>query len=110
MGTEFIRSRIQDEDMDFPAIPPGFGPIPSFSFKAVGESEKTIACSASISTSESQSTQVETEVNISDASVIKRSLRRKPCVKYNQFDQSSGDESDFEKVNKVSILPGPCSF
>ncbi|KAL9677371.1 hypothetical protein QQ045_005600 [Rhodiola kirilowii] len=107
MGTDFMRSCVQDEDMDFPAIPPGFGPIPSFSFKTVDDNEKTITCSASISTSESQSTQVEIEANISNAAKInKRSLRRKPCINYNKFDKSSGDESDFEKVNNnLSFIP-----
>uniref|UniRef100_A0A7N0TJ12 Lysine-specific demethylase JMJ16 n=1 Tax=Kalanchoe fedtschenkoi TaxID=63787 RepID=A0A7N0TJ12_KALFE len=107
MGTEFMVSCVQDEDMDFPAIPPGFGPIPSFSLKRVEYSDKMIACSASISTSESQSTQVETEVDISDAAKIKRSLRRKPCINYTQFDKSSGDESDFEKFNNNSSSE-PC--
>lgn len=110
MGTELIRACMKDENDEFPSVPPGFESFTSFTLKRLQESEKqdgdnTVSCSASTNASESKSCQMDSEVDFSDTAKTKRCLRRKPWINYGRYENSSGDESDAERLDHVSFLP-----
>lgn len=100
-----MRACIKDENDDFPSVPPGFESFTSFTLKKVQDSEKpnkgnTISSSALTNDSESKPVKMETEVDISDTAKTKRSLRRKPLINYGRYENSSGDESDAERLDQ----------
>ncbi|KAA8539005.1 hypothetical protein F0562_025697 [Nyssa sinensis] len=97
MGTELVRPCVKEESMDIPLIPPGFESLTSFTLKRVEDNEIMTSCSASASASEPQTIQMQSEFDCSDDAKITRSLRRRPWINYNRFDNSSGDESDTEQ-------------
>ncbi|KAB1223863.1 putative lysine-specific demethylase JMJ14 [Morella rubra] len=104
MGTELIRACIKDENDEFPSVPPGFESFTSFTLKGLQESEKqdgdnTVSCSASTNASESKSCQMDSEVDFGDTAKTKRCLRRKPWINYGRYENSSGDESDAERLD-----------
>lgn len=103
MGTELMRSCVKEEEMDFQAIPPGFGPLASFTLKRVDDDDEMISCSGSLTTPESLSVKMKTELDYSDAAKT-RSLRRRPWINYGRYEDSSEDESDPERINKVSFF------
>ncbi|CAK9138000.1 unnamed protein product [Ilex paraguariensis] len=97
MGTELVRHCIKEENMEIPAIPPGFESIASFTLKRIEDNEITTNCSASSSSSELQPARMKTEFECSDDAKIMKSLRRRPWINYDQFDNNSGDDSDSEE-------------
>jgi hypothetical protein len=109
MGTELMRACVKDENDEFPSVPPGFESITSFTLMRLQDSEKqdrenTVSCSASTNASESNSVQMETEVDFSDTAKAKRCLRRRRSVNYGRYDNSSGDDSDAERLDQVNFL------
>lgn len=95
MGTELIRTCFKEEDAEIPPVPPGFESLSPFYLKKVEDEKDTISCSASTtSVSESNLIPMETELNVNDSVKVVRSLRRKACVNYRKFNESSEDESD----------------
>ena len=104
-----MRACIKDENDEFPSVPPGFESITSFTLMRLQDSEKqdrenTVSCSASTNASESNSVQMETEVDFSDTAKAKRCLRRRRSVNYGRYDDSSGDDSDAERLDQVNFL------
>ncbi|XP_031282041.1 putative lysine-specific demethylase JMJ16 [Pistacia vera] len=110
MGTELMRVCVKEENDDVPSVPPGFESYASFTLKQVQDNEKhdsdiKSSCSASGSASGSQQVQVETDIGDSDGAKT-RSLRRRPWINYLQFDHSSDDEPDSEKLGQnFSVKP-----
>ncbi|KAG5549731.1 hypothetical protein RHGRI_014885 [Rhododendron griersonianum] len=106
MGTELIRPCLKEENMEIPAVPPGFESCTSFTLKRVEDKEVASSCSTSASASELQTVHMETEFECSDDATVSRSLRRRPWINYSRLDDSSGDESDSEqKTSQRACLP-----
>lgn len=98
MGTELVRACVKEENMEIPAIPPGFESLTPFSLKKVeGKAMKT-NYSTPVTCSGMRTTQTVTESQCNADSKILKSLRRRHCINYGQPDNSSGDESDSEQV------------
>lgn len=102
-----MRACIKDENDDFPSVPPGFESFTSFTLKKVQDSEKpnqgnAISSSSLTHDSESKPVKMETEVDNSDTAKTRRCLRRKPLINYGRYENSSGDESDAERLDQVS--------
>ncbi|XP_057961153.1 putative lysine-specific demethylase JMJ16 [Malania oleifera] len=97
MGMEPVGACPKEEDIEIPAVPPGFESLAPFYLKRVDDSKDMISCSASTSASESQSVHMENERDINDAAKVTRSLRRRPWINYSRFDNSSDDESEIQK-------------
>lgn len=107
-----MRTCIKDENDEFPSVPPGFESITSFTLTRLQDSEKqdrenTVSCSASTNASESNSVQMETEVDFSDTAKAKRCLRRRRSINYGRYDNSSGDDSDAERLDQ-NFSSRPC--
>ncbi|XP_027365044.1 putative lysine-specific demethylase JMJ16 isoform X2 [Abrus precatorius] len=105
MGTELMRICVKEDNDDFPSVPPGFESYTSFSLKRVEDNENQndknmTSCSASTSASESQSTKVENDVQVHDTAKVPRSLRRRPWINYGQYENSSDDDSDRERLDQ----------
>ncbi|KAI8556170.1 hypothetical protein RHMOL_Rhmol05G0231000 [Rhododendron molle] len=106
MGTELVRPCLKEENMEIPAVPPGFESCTSFTLKRVEDKEVASSCSTSASASELQTVHMETEFECSDDATVSRSLRRRPWINYSRLDDSSGDESDSEqKTSQRACLP-----
>ncbi|GAB4855353.1 hypothetical protein Ancab_023974 [Ancistrocladus abbreviatus] len=105
MGTELIKACAKEEDIDFPAIPPGFESYTPFKLKRVENKEKDISLSVSPILSES-TVHMETETDQDDTGKISRSLRHRPSINYGQFDNSSDDECDSKLLHqKFTVRP-----
>ncbi|KAM1039047.1 hypothetical protein ACFX13_034376 [Malus domestica] len=111
MGTELMRVCMQEDNDEFPSVPPGFESFASFSLQRANESEKQdsenrISSSATASPSKSQSVQMETDIDT--GGVAKRSVRRRQCINHGQNNKSE-DESDWEQLEQNcpprSVLP-----
>ncbi|XP_022996748.1 putative lysine-specific demethylase JMJ16 [Cucurbita maxima] len=109
MGTKLIRACVEEDSDDFPSVPPGFESYISFSLGKVHDHEKQDGCvpaSGSATVSESQPVKVESEVEVANVAKVTRSLRRKPCVNYRQYDYCSGDELDTKHLDQnFSLRP-----
>lgn len=90
---------VEEDSDDFPSVPPGFESYISFSLGKVHNHEKQDSCvPVSLPTvSESQPVKVGSEVEGGNVAKVTRSLRRKPCVNYRQYDYCSDDEIDSTK-------------
>ncbi|CAL5363169.1 unnamed protein product [Camellia sinensis] len=97
LGTQLIRPCVKEENMEIPAVPPGFESFTAFTLKRVENHEVLTACSASASASESQTVQMASELESSDDAKITWSLRRRPWINYSQFDDNFDNESDSEQ-------------
>lgn len=106
MGTELVRPCLKEENMEIPAVPPGFESCTSFTLKRVEDKEVASSCSTSASASELQTVHMETEFECSDDATVSRSLRRRPWINYSRLDDSSGDESDSEQVDQIFFSSG----
>lgn len=106
MGTELVRPCLKEENMEIPAVPPGFESFTSFTLKRVEDKEVVSSCSTSASPSELQTVNMGTELECSDDATVSRSLRRRPWINYSRLDDSSGEESDSEqKTSQRACLP-----
>lgn len=106
MGTELIRVCVEEDNDDFPSVPPGFESYISFSLGKVHNHEKQdshVPISLPTSISESQPVKVETEVEVADVAKVTRSLRRKPCINYRQYDYCSDDELGTKRPDQVGF-------
>ncbi|RDX72390.1 putative lysine-specific demethylase JMJ16, partial [Mucuna pruriens] len=113
MGTELMRICVKEDNDDFPSVPPGFESYTSFSLKRVENNEKEndknmTSCSASTSASESPSTQVENDVQVRDTAKVPRSLRRRPWINYEQYENSSDEDSDCERLGQCLTYECQC--
>lgn len=106
MGTELVRSCLKEENMEIPAVPPGFESFTSFTLKRVEDKEVVSSCSTSASPSELQAVNMGTELECSDDATVSRSLRRRPWINYSRLDDSSGEESDSEQVDQIFFASG----
>lgn len=104
MGTELIRVCVEEDSDDFPSVPPGFESYISFSREKVHNHEKQdnhVPVSLPTSVSESQSVKMETEAEVADVAKVTRSLRRKPCINYRQYDYCYDDVIVTECLDQV---------
>ncbi|KAM7532196.1 hypothetical protein LguiB_035606 [Lonicera macranthoides] len=97
MGTELVRPRVKEENLEIPSIPPGFESLTSFTLRRVEDNESKTSCSISASASELQTAKMEMELEYGEDAKMKRSLRHRPWINYGRYDNSSGDESDNEQ-------------
>jgi len=106
MGTELLRVTLNEEDLDFPEVPPGFESFTSFKLKV--ESIEEPSCSVSSSISHQESVHVKPEPSHGGAGKISRSLRRRSGINYGRFSQCSDEDSDSEQLCQVvlSVLMG----
>ncbi|GAB2277626.1 hypothetical protein Dimus_012334 [Dionaea muscipula] len=93
MGTELIISRLKEEDIDFPPVPPGFEGFSSFKLRRTENNNSAIGYSVPPNISEKLEC-LKSESDLDNAGKISRSLRRRPWINYGQFDNNSDDESD----------------
>ncbi|KAL0303699.1 UNVERIFIED_CONTAM: putative lysine-specific demethylase [Sesamum radiatum] len=97
MGTELVGPCVKEDSMEIPSIPPGFESLVPFNLKRT-EDNQVSSYSSSASAVESLTVKLEKEVDSNDDSKTVKSLRRRLGIKYNQFDNSSGDEHESEQV------------
>ncbi|KAL0401389.1 UNVERIFIED_CONTAM: putative lysine-specific demethylase [Sesamum latifolium] len=97
MGTELVGPCVKEDSMEIPSIPPGFESLVPFNLKRT-EDNQVSSYSSSASAVESLAVKLEKEVDSNDDSKTVKSLRRRLGIKYNQFDNSSGDEHESEQV------------
>ncbi|KAL2942708.1 putative lysine-specific demethylase JMJ16 [Bienertia sinuspersici] len=97
MGTELLRACLKEEDLDFPAVPPGFESFTSFKLNKVENADSEPCCSVSSNLSREEPVQVKLEPGHSGGGKISRSLRHKPSVNYGRYNQCSDEESDCEQ-------------
>lgn len=96
MGTELV-GPLEDDNMESPLIPPGFESLAPFILNRT-EANQISNFSRSASAPEAQSIRLETNYDSNDNLRTSKSVRRRTWVKYNQFDSSSGDESESNQV------------
>ncbi|XP_074263741.1 putative lysine-specific demethylase JMJ16 [Silene latifolia] len=102
MGTELLRACVNEEDLDFPAVPPGFESFTSFKLKKVENADSEPCCSVSSNLSQQESVNVKLEPGHDAAGNLLKTLRRRPSM-----DQCSDEESDSEQGNQnFPIKPG----
>ncbi|GMG99575.1 hypothetical protein Nepgr_001415 [Nepenthes gracilis] len=105
MGIELATTCVKEEDIDFPAVPPGFESFTSFKLKRVENNENEISYTVHPNLSE-KSMNMKIESARDDSGKISSSLRRRPWINYGRFDNSSDDESDSEWPDqKFSVRP-----
>ncbi|KAK4385439.1 putative lysine-specific demethylase [Sesamum angolense] len=97
MGTELVGPCVKEDSMEIPSIPPGFESLVPFNLKRT-EDNQVSSYSSSASAVESLTVKLEKEVDSNDDSKTVKSLRRRLGIKYNQFDNSSGDEHESEQI------------
>ncbi|XP_054811228.1 putative lysine-specific demethylase JMJ16 [Prosopis cineraria] len=114
MGTELMRTCIQEDNDEFPPIPPGFESYTSPSLdKGEGiEKQKDknmigFSVSTSVPNCKLQSLQAKTDVQVSDTAKVTRSLRRRQWINHGQYDNSSEEDSDSERLDQ-NFSPVPC--
>ncbi|KAG8380709.1 hypothetical protein BUALT_Bualt06G0044100 [Buddleja alternifolia] len=96
MATQLVGPCVKDDSMEIPSIPPGFESLVPFTLKRV-EDNHAISYPGAATASESQKVKLESVLDSNDDSKTMKPLRRRPGIKYNQFDNSSGDEYEFEQ-------------
>ncbi|GAB2218824.1 hypothetical protein Droror1_Dr00002056 [Drosera rotundifolia] len=106
MGTELLTSSVQEEDLDFPPVPPGFEGFSPFKRQRTEHNDSAIDYSVRQNSSE-KSELIKSESDQDDDGKVTRSLRRRPGINYGQFYNSSDDESDCERVDQ-QFSTGPC--
>ncbi|CAI9091485.1 OLC1v1026534C1 [Oldenlandia corymbosa var. corymbosa] len=97
MGTELVRTRIKEENMEIPSIPPGFESLVPFSLKKVELKETKLNHSPLVNGSESQTISLGSGNEHSDEGKTSKTLRRRPWINYGQVATTSGDESEPEQ-------------
>lgn len=98
MGTELVRACIKEEDIDFPAVPPGFESYTTYKLK-VENTEGEINYSVLPNLSEQQEAHIKLEPDHDDSKKISRALRRRPLIKHGQC-SNSYDDPDCEKLDQ----------
>lgn len=107
MGTELVQTCLKEEDLDFPAVPPGFESFTSFKLKKVENAANEPSCSVSSNKSQQESAHVKAELEHGGARKTSRSLRRRSGINYGKFSQCSDEESDSEQLcNNFAAKPG----
>ncbi|KAK4480459.1 hypothetical protein RD792_013532 [Penstemon davidsonii] len=96
MGTKLVGPFVKEENMEIPSIPPGFESLVPFTIKRVEHNEVS-SYSSPTGASESRSDLLETGMNCDEDSKTMKLLRRRPGIKCNQIDNSSGDECESEQ-------------
>ncbi|KAK9732902.1 hypothetical protein RND81_04G031100 [Saponaria officinalis] len=107
MGTELFRACLKEEDLDFPAVPPGFETFSSSKLKKVEKADDEPCCSVSSNLSQQESVNVKRETEHGGVGKISRSLRRRPSMNHGRYSQCSDEESDSEQLDQnFPIKPG----
>ncbi|KAH6762658.1 Transcription factor jumonji family protein / zinc finger family protein [Perilla frutescens var. hirtella] len=101
MGTELVGPCIKDDSMEISSIPPGFESLVPFTLKR-SEDNQVSCCSSSGNAVETRTVKSEVEFDSNDDSKVLKSLRRRVGMKYNQVDNSSGDDLESEQLQHVS--------
>ncbi|KAH6802393.1 Transcription factor jumonji family protein / zinc finger family protein [Perilla frutescens var. frutescens] len=101
MGTELVGPCIKDDSMEIPSIPPGFESLVPFTLKRSEDNQ--VGCySSSGNDVDTRTVKSEVEFDSNDDSKALKSLRRRVGMKYNQVDNSSGDDHESEQLQHVS--------
>ncbi|KAK9740017.1 hypothetical protein RND81_03G004800 [Saponaria officinalis] len=102
MGTELITACLKEDELDFPAVPPGFESFTSFKLKKVEFADSEPCCSVSSNLSQQESVNVKLEPGHGGVGNKVGSLRRRSST-----DQCSDEESDSERLDQnFPIKPG----
>ena len=101
MGTERIRTRITNGKGDRLSVPPGFVSLTSFSLKRVGNSKE--ACRSMASGSRFEPEPVQMDISIDDSAKLKRSLKRRPWILYDQYTHNP-EESHSEQLDVMIFI------
>lgn len=115
MGTELLRTFVQEENDEFPSVPPGFESYISSSMnKGEGiekQKEKNMII-LSDPTSDSicklPSVQAKADVEVSNSAKVSRSLRRRRWINHGRHDNCLEEDSDPERPDQVSLMFGFC--
>ncbi|CAO2833156.1 unnamed protein product [Amaranthus hypochondriacus] len=99
MGTELLRACLNEDDFDFPPVPPGFESFTSFKVK-VEKADSEPCCSVSSNPSRQEPVHVKLEPGLGGGGKISRSLRRRPSNNYGRYNQCSDEESDCEQLDQ----------
>lgn len=100
MGTELVGPCIKDDSMEIPSIPPGFESLVPFTLKR-SEDNQVGSYSSSGNAVEPRTAKSEVEFDSNNDSQAMKSVRRRVGMKYNQFDNSSGDDHESELLQHV---------
>ncbi|XP_074311385.1 putative lysine-specific demethylase JMJ16 [Silene latifolia] len=100
MGTELLRACLKEEDVDFPARPPGFEAFTSFDKLKKSENSDEPCCSVSSNLSQQESVNVKRETDLGGPAKIIRSLRRRSSTNPGRYNQCSDEESDAEQLDQ----------
>ncbi|XP_073139377.1 putative lysine-specific demethylase JMJ16 [Henckelia pumila] len=96
MATELVGPCAKEDNMDLPTIPPGFESLAPFTLKRVEDNQITLSTTSACAT-ESHTVTLQTTVESNDDLKTSKCSRRRPWIKYCEFDNNSGDESESEK-------------
>lgn len=103
MGTKHVRANLGHEDLDKLSAPPGFVSHTSFRLKKVENSEESCNPVAFASACAQEPVCANTPSDTVDAGTLKRSLRNRPWILYEQSDDNQ-KESTFEQPVEVIFL------
>ncbi|GAV76000.1 JmjC domain-containing protein/JmjN domain-containing protein/zf-C5HC2 domain-containing protein [Cephalotus follicularis] len=100
MRTEHIINVPRNRNLDELSAPPGFVSRTSFFLKKLENSEETCSSMASVNEFKHELAQAETSSEMIDGSALKRSLRSRPWILYEQRNYNP-EESDDNQTDKV---------
>ncbi|KAL9235163.1 hypothetical protein vseg_009950 [Gypsophila vaccaria] len=107
MGTELFRACLKDEDLEFPALPPGFESFTSSKLKKVEKADDEPCCSVSSNLSQQESVNVKRETGHGGVGTISRPLRRRASMNHGRQSQCSDEESESEQLDQnFPVKPG----
>lgn len=98
-----MRANLGNEDLDKLSAPPGFMSLTSFLLKKVENSEESCNSVAFASASAQEPVCTNAPSDMVDAGTLKRSLRNRPWILYEQSDNNQ-KESNFEQPVEVIFL------
>ncbi|KAH9729334.1 putative lysine-specific demethylase JMJ16 [Citrus sinensis] len=108
MGTKRMRANLGNEDLDKLSAPPGFMSLTSFLLKKVENSEESCNSVAFASASAQEPVCANAPSDMVDAGTLKRSLRNRPWILYEQSDNNqkeSNFEQPVEELSSRATLP-----
>lgn len=102
MGTKHVRANLGNEDLDKLSAPPGFVSHTSFLLKKVENSEESCNLVAFASASAQEPVCANIPSDTVDAGTLKRSLRNRPWILYEQSDDNQKESTFEQPVEELS--------
>ncbi|XP_073271797.1 putative lysine-specific demethylase JMJ16 isoform X1 [Primulina huaijiensis] len=102
MATELVGPCAKGDNMYLPTIPPGFESLAPFTVNRAEDNQVTLSTTSDCAT-ESQTETLQMVVNCNDDLKTSKCSRRRPWIKYCEFDNNSGDESESEKPISMGL-------